>query len=275
MRAETLRRFSTVDPAQLDQERDWRGAPSDLRFRLSWLSEGSEGRRVRMLSLGGQLGLPPRGDAQRAMMIAGETRGRLLGTLAGLPDATFNLQPAEGEWSIRQVLGHVIATDERYRIAVEYAVERARAGGTGPLRPPESSLPPRTGEAQATGSPAELLQRLQSARDAVILSLSTVPDDLLNAPTNWVSWDLDVRFRLHRFAAHDREHTIQLRKALQALGVMPTEPQLLLANAQAALGALEATLRNVGDAHLDREPPGGGPTIARLVDEMLEDERGI
>jgi len=84
-----------------------------------------------------------------------------------------------------------------------------------------------------------------------------------------------IEDRRRRFVAHDREHTIQLRKTLQALGFAPTEPQLLLADAQAALGALEITLRNLGDAYLDQEPPGGGPTIAQLVEEMLEDERGI
>ncbi len=121
----------------------------------------------------------------------------------------------------------------------------------------------------------DVLARLAAARDGVILGLASTPDALLGAPSNWMSWDLDVRFRLHRFAAHDREHTIQVRRTLAALGFVPNELQLLLADAEAARGTLEALLLCTPAALLDREPPGGGPAIAALVAESLEDERTI
>jgi hypothetical protein len=271
-RAETIRRFAPLDPARLTEPREWRGERADLRHLLASLTEGSESRRIQILGIGRQLGRRRMTDAQHAMGIKGETRGRLLGTLIGVPDAFFDRAPADGEWSIRQVLGHVMAVDERYRIGVEYAVERARRGSEGPLRPPEDSMPPRKGEAMAVGAVPELMARMQSIHDRVVDSLMTVPDDLLDAPANWASWDVDVRFRAHRFAAHDREHTIQIRKTLQALGFVPTEPQLLLADAQAALGALEITLLGIGDELLDRPPAAGGPTIRQLVQELLTDE---
>ena len=40
----------------------------------------------------------------------------------------------------------------------------------------------------------------------------------MTRPTIWARYDVDVRFRLHRFAAHVIEHTIQCEKALAALG---------------------------------------------------------
>jgi len=214
-------------------------------------------------------------DAQHAMGINSEARGRLLGTLLGVTDALFDRAPAQGEWSIRQVLGHVIAVDERYRLAVEHAATRARRGGEGPMRPPEESLPPRTGETLSSGTPMELLLRAQTVHDNLISSMGPIPDDLLGAPTNWAAWDVDLRFRLHRFAAHDREHAIQIRKVLQALGFAPTEPQLLLADAQAELGAMEATLVAIGDDFVDRSPPDGGRSIAQMVEGLLEEERTI
>jgi uncharacterized damage-inducible protein DinB len=274
-RADTLSRFAHLGPERVEEPHDWRGAPTNLRFRLSWLSEGSETLRIRALGIGRELGRPRLTDAQHILTIAGETRGRLLGALIGIPDALFEREPADGEWSLRRVLGHVIATDERYRIAVEHAIERERNGGTGPLRPPDASLPPASGEAQSVGTPVELLRHLHATRDMVTERLLAMPDNQLSAPTVWVAWNVDVRFRLHRFVAHDREHCIQIRKTLDALGFVPSEAQLLLADAQAALGALEVTLAAIGDAYLDREPPSGEPSVAQLVAQVLADEREI
>ena len=273
-REETIRRFAGLDPARLDEERSWRGAPSTLRFLLNWLSEGAQSRRLQIQRTAEQLGRTLT-EAQRAVVLLGASRGQLRGALLCVPDELYDRAPAEGEWNARQLLGHVIATDERYRLAVEYAISRRRSGGEGPLRPPESSLPVRTGEAQALGTPAELRRRLRDERRRVIETLAGIPDDLLSAPTNWISWDLDVRFRVHRFAAHDREHTIQLQKAQQSLGIRPSEPQLLLGDAMAELEALEALLSCIGDGILDRPPPGGGPTIGELVQESIAEEQAL
>src|SRR5712692_9730894 len=158
-RQATLDRYSSLEPDRLSAPWEWRGAPSTHRFMLSWLSEGSESRRVRILSAAQRLGHRFT-DAHRAVMLLGAWRGQLRGKLIGLPDEAYDLDPAPGEWSVRRVLGHVIAIDERYGAAISYATERMLHGGTGLLRPDESTLPPRTGEVQSTGTPAELRQRL-------------------------------------------------------------------------------------------------------------------
>jgi hypothetical protein len=273
-RESTVRRFGGIDPARLEEERSWRGAPSTLRFLFNWLSEGTQSRRLRILRTAEQLGRRL-SEAQQAVVLLGAARGRLRGALLCVPDEICDRAPAEGEWNARQLLGHVIATDERYRLAVEYAVQRQRSGGEGPLRPSESSLPARTGEAQAVGTPAELRRRLWEERSKVIETLAAIPDDLLSAPTGWISWDIDVRFRIHRFAAHDREHTIQLQKAQQALGIAPSEPQLLLGDAMVELEALEGILVSIGDGTLDQTPPDGGPAISALVRESIEEEQAL
>ncbi|HTE85071.1 MAG TPA: DinB family protein [Dehalococcoidia bacterium] len=273
-RKATLLRFANIDPQRLEDPLHWRGKPSSLRFLLSWLSEGAEARNATIAAALEQNG-HHRTDAQRAIVSLGAWRGRLRGQLIGLSDEAFDLEPAGGEWSVRRVLGHVIATDKRYEIAVRHAADRARRGGSGPMRPDESILPERTGEAESFGSPRELRDRLRAIRWSALQFLVTIPDALLAAPTNWVSWDLDVRFRIHRFASHDREHTIQIQKARQALGLHQTEPQLLLADAMVELGALEALLLCAGDGLLDNRLPGGGPSITILVSEALDEERTL
>ena len=274
LRLETLRRGAALDPARLGEQHEWRGKPAPLIFLLSWLAEADDTRRVRVDDTRARLAAPPT-VAQRALVTAGETRGRLLGALVGLPEALFDQPPAQGEWSVREILAHVIATDKRYLIGTEYAIERARSGAGGPLRPPDALLPPRTGEAERPGAPAAVLARLTATRDDLTQRLGATPDDLLDAPTNWTAWDLDVRFRIHRFAAHDREHLIQLRKTLHALAFAQNEPQLLLADAQAVRGAIEAQWLLAPAALLEREPPGGGPTIAAISAAALSEEQAL
>lgn len=274
VRQEAVQRCATLDPARLTDVCEWRGKPAPLIFLLSWLAEADDTRRARLSDTLARLGVRPT-VAQRALIAAGETRGRLLGALAGLPNTLFEPPPAAGEWSVRAILGHVIATDKRYLIGTEFAIERAKRGAGGPLRPPDSALPPRTGEAERHGTPAELLARLAETRDGIVQRLGAVSDNLLDAPTNWTAWDLDVRFRIHRFAAHDREHTIQLRKTLHALDFTQNEPQLLLADAQAARGAVEALLLLAPAELLEREPPGGGPSIAAVMAEARNEEQAL
>jgi hypothetical protein len=262
----TLAKLAPLDPARLQDARAWRGKPATLAHRLAWLAEGDDTRCVRISATRARLGAPL-SVAQMALVSGGATRGRLLGTLVGVPEALRERPPAPGEWSVQRTLGHVIANDKRYRIAVEYALDRARSGRSGPLRPPDDALPPRTGEAESVGTWDAVLARLAATRDEVILALASTPDALL--------WDLDVRFRLHRFAAHDREHTIQIRRTLDALEFVPNEVHLLLADAEVARAALEAALLCTPSALLEQEPPGGGPAIGALVAESLEDERTI
>jgi hypothetical protein len=66
----------------------------------------------------------------------------------------------------------------------------------------------------------------------------------MTRPTVWVKIDVDVRFRLHRFAAHLVEHTVQCEKTLDTLGWQPPEGRRIVRRVTAALGELEGL-----DAH--------------------------
>ena len=124
----------------------------------------------------------------------------------------------------------------------------------------------------------QLGAQTSSANGSPLLALKSCPiskalqDAVLDAPTNWVSWDLDLRFRLHRFASHDREHAIQLQKARQALGLLQTETQLLLADAAVELESLVSVLMWLSDESLNHRPDDGSPTIADLVQEQIQEE---
>ncbi len=270
-RAETVRRVAAMDPARLASPSPWRGVPLPLGHQLGWLAEGDETRRVAIEHSDGWLAQPP-SYAQRALVIGSESFGRLLGTFAGVTEELSERQPAPGEWGLREALAHVIAVTKRYLIGVEYAVARRQRGNEGPLRPPADALPPSSGETERHGTLADLLGRLVATRDEVVRRVGTVADADLDAPGDWVSLPIDVRFRIHRIAAHDREHTAHLRKLHQQLGWQQNEPQLLLGEAQAARAAFETVLRYAPAAMLDRPGVPGGTTIADLVREALDDE---
>ncbi len=270
-RAETVRRVAAMDPERLAAPSPWRGVPLPLGHQLGWLAEGDETRRVAIEHGDGWLARPP-SYAQRALVIGSAGFGRLLGTFAGVTEELFERQPAPGEWGLREALAHVIAVSRRYLVGVEYAVARRQRGGEGPLRPPADSMPPSSGETERHGTMAELLARLVATRDEIVCRVGAVADADLDAPGDWVSLPIDVRFRIHRFAAHDREHAAHLRKIHQQLGWQQNEAQLLLGEAQAARAAFETVIRYTPEALLEQPVRPGGSTIAGLVRQALDDE---
>src|SRR5262249_3615098 len=84
-----------------------------------------------------------------------------------------------------------------------------------------------------------LLARLGEARAETNRRLDEVAPAAMTRPTIWVHWEIDVRFRLHRFASHLVEHTVQCEKTLAGLGWRQTEGRRIVRRLTAALGELE------------------------------------
>jgi hypothetical protein len=61
----------------------------------------------------------------------------------------------------------------------------------------------------------------------------------MTRPTIWAQWELDVRFRLHRFASHIAEHTVQCEKTLAALAWPETEGRRVVRQIWSLVGELE------------------------------------
>ena len=76
----------------------------------------------------------------------------------------------------------------------------------------------------------------------------------MTRPTQWIHYQIDVRFRLHRFAAHVVEHTVQCEKTLAALGWRIAEGRGIARRISAALGELEGL---------------GAPADARAIEGRL------
>ena len=148
------------------------------------------------------------------MGLAQSAFGDLRGLLAGLDDALLDRAPAEGEWALRQILAHAIGVERSYRTNTEYSITR---GSEEPVLMPVERRPA-PDPADASGGALDILGRFAARRAETDAALGAVAETALARPTRWGALEVDVRFRLHRFASHIAEHTYQCEKAIRALG---------------------------------------------------------
>jgi hypothetical protein len=240
-RATLLASLVAVPDTALAGPWPWRGGMTDIRYALLGLAE--------------------------------ITRGLLLAELVGLPEAPLDAVPAPGEWPARRVLAHILVTERRYWRRTAWHVAEARAGRPTTAEPPAGIVPSLEEAAQhEEGSLADLLALLAAERVAALAALANLTAADLAAPTSWAGFDCDVRFRLHRFAAHERQHIVHLAKSLRAVDFRPSESQRLLGQAQITRGHLLALLVGLPDALLTRSPGPGAPTVATILAEIVATE---
>ena len=248
---------------------EWRGQATDVRGLFYRIADGAWERRVAAAELLARLGWQ-QSEAQRILGLAGQASGQLCAALLGLDEVMLDLQPP-GEWSVRQALEHHLNTEERYGVQVGYTLERYRAGGSLPEQVPEERMPARFSGQTMTGGPVDVvLDRLADARANTIADFSGLSGADLAVPARYGRQSVDVRYRLHRFAAHEREHTIQIVKTQQALGFAHTEAELILGQSEVASGGLEGALIGVPDSLIDQRIDG--VTIIELLRRGIDED---
>src|SRR5262245_36460000 len=129
----------------------------------------------------------------------------------------------------------MVAVEQRYALQTKYAVDRTDAE---PIRIADGKLPSLT-PASAGADIEALLTRLAAARAETGRWLGDVPPAGMTRQTIWAGHEIDVRFRLHRFASHIAEHTVQCEKTLLALGWQPTEGRQIARRVAAVVGEIE------------------------------------
>jgi hypothetical protein len=215
-------------------------------------------------------------EPARLLALAEISRGALLGALVGVTDAQLDPAPARDEWPLREVLAHIVLTERRYYQRTAWHVEAARAGHGATGEPPTGIVEPMSEVGlYARGGVTDFEERLATAREEALAVLADVQPVDLNAPAGWAGYTVDVRFRLHRFAAHEREHTGQVQATLRAIGFVPSEAQRVLATAQVTRGHLLAALVGLPDDLLDATSSSQGASVAGVLRrlETLDQKR--
>jgi hypothetical protein len=199
---------------------------------------------------------PTRSTAQHILAQYHAAYRDLQAVLLGVTAAMAEECPSIGEWSAQQILSHIVSGEVGFHVVVKYALDRHRSGETTGAQVPDEAWEDIIGLHEDSflailkGPYDDLIAYHQRVHNRVVAEFSSIGDPELDAPSlYWEGYELSVRFRLHRFDSHLRQHTIQLEKTLAALGRRTTEVQRLLRIIYAALAEVEGIA--IGATKLD------------------------
>ena len=171
-------------------------------------------------------------------------RWELIGLLAPLTEVDLDADPGGGEWTIRQTVAHIIASQHSYGVYTAWWREQA-------IRTSDERLPfapdglddPAWDEAiAANGSTDQIRSRLHLALEEAAVRLSDLSTEDLAHAARWSGLPVTIAIRQGRWASHITEHTVQVDKTLVWLGRQPSEVERLVRLVAAAWGRLEANV---------------------------------
>ena len=169
--------------------------------------------------------------------------------LMGIDQKFEEQPPAEGEWPLRRVYAHIVGADLGFYVTIKYALERYRQGLDHLAEVPDETWLAIAGldesELDSTmGGPLGGLRYYHRDLHARIMGdFADISDSELELPSRfWEKEHMSLRFRLHRFDSHMRQHTVQAAKTLNSIGYIPNESQRLLRLTYSALAEVNGTL---------------------------------
>ena len=267
-----------VPDAELDREWAW-GAYDSEGVRFAFFRTYEE---LRELAAKTAAERSARGSAtstsQRIMAHYHSAYRDLQATLLGIGDDEADRAPAEGEWSLRQVVAHIVGADVGFFVAVKYALDRHRSDDGRPAKIPDEAWETIIGEDEASieailGGPLAGIQSYHAAfHERVLREFADISEEELAVPSMyWEGREMSLRFRLHRFDSHLRQHIVQIDKTLEAIGHSPSEAQRLLRLIYAALAEVEGATIGAWEAgtELRRELAEGIAARASEIADIL------
>lgn len=252
-----VRELATLTDADMETPWDWKGGgENEIRYGFYEIFENFERAGIDAEAAIRANNLE-RGRAADLIAPATAARWDLQGILVRLPDAAWDADPGNEQWTVRQTLGHVIGGQRSYGAATAWWQAQAFPADANlpKVRAPLDDLLPSDEEEEA-GTPAELRARLDEVLDRSAERLAGLPAERLAIGSRWMGFAIDIGFRIGRWSSHIREHTIQVEKTLVMLGHTPTEVDRLIRQILAAWGRAEATVYG---------SPDGGEAVALLA----------
>jgi len=240
--------------ADLEQPFRWRAHDEGVRFALIGTYHELQELSVQLATRRNREGPPPT-TAQRALVPYVEAYRDLRAILLGVDEEDVDRPPAPGEWPLRDVLTHVLHVQRVFYALVHYGLLRHRTDQTLPVRFPRDRLQEFAGpherlEQAVDGGLASALGYYEQLHRQTLSAFAGITDEELDARSLW--WEgeeLSLLYRLHRFDAHLRQHTVQAEKVLVAVNGPPNEARRLLRLVYNGLASVEGVLlgaENVG-----------------------------
>ena len=244
-------------------------ADSDLEREWTWGSYKSEGVRFaffrnyeELRELAVELhqarvaSSAPLSEAHRILAQYHSAYMDLQGVLLGVDSGYDEKPPAEGEWPLRRIIAHIIGADLSFYVIVKYTLDRYRQGLDPLVKIEDETWLGITGmdeselDAMMDGSLLGLQSFHRDLHKRILTDFAEIDVAEIERPSRfWEDEPMSLRFRMHRFDSHMRQHTIQVEKTLQRVGHIPNESQRLLRLIFFALAHVEGVLIGTGMNH--------------------------
>ncbi|HEX9617774.1 MAG TPA: DinB family protein [Anaerolineales bacterium] len=267
-----------LSDADLETRWVWEDYDEGIRFAFFRTYEQLRQLAADLVVQRGQAG-PPFSSAERALAVYYAAYRDLQALMTGVSDEQARVPPAEGEWPLVTIVDHVVEATRGFFAVISYTLQGIRAGESKPRELSEESwiafwAGDDYRQASESGKLSELLAYYERMHRRVLRELGDISEDEIYLPSvYWETNPMTVQFRLHRFDSHLRQHTIQVEKALDALGGPPSEARRLLRLIYAALAEAEGALLNAPGTGLERQQEVArqiverSAEIARLTEE--------
>jgi ankyrin repeat protein len=261
-----------LSDADLEQPWRWRAHEEGVRFALLGTYHELRDLAVTLAHRRAQEG-PPLALAQRVLAPYHEAYRELQALLLGVPTVRYEEPPAPGEWHLRDILTHMINTERTFFTLVHYGLARQRTSEELSPRLPDGEVQRVVDSSEEfaavwrDGSPGDLLDYYERLHERALREFSQITDEELQGPSVW--WEeqeLSLQYRLHRFDAHLRQHTVQVETTLEAVGQENGDARRLLRLVYRALAQVEGALLGAGELGQTRRQALARQIIARAAD---------
>jgi hypothetical protein len=234
----------------LDTPWQWKGHNEGVRFALFVTLLEIRQLAVKLASeRAAGLKLPPLTMSQRILAQYHSAFMDLQAVTAGLSPKTASRAPSKKEWSVQTIYSHILGGELSFAAVIRYALENHRAGKWLPAPVPEKEYPRLYGLKEKAYS--QLLKsslRNMAAyhrefHSKILFEFAGISSEELAQPaTFWEETRFHIGYRLHRFEAHSRQHTIHIEKTLESIGCKPTETMRIVRLLYSALAELNGAL---------------------------------
>ncbi|MDA8217782.1 MAG: hypothetical protein M0Z94_09225 [Dehalococcoidales bacterium] len=119
----------------------------------------------------------------------------------------------------------------------------------------------------------DMRNQLQAMSLEIEAALAGLTEADLNKPANWTGKDTNVRFLLHRLTAHVLDHTLQIRKARRAMGIAPSETQMILSQFMEAEAAMLGECAGLSAEQFEKGPAAGEWSAKQVLEHVLTTQK--
>jgi len=173
----------------------------------------------------------------------------LQASLVGITAKQALLAPGKKDWPVRTIYSHILSADMNFAAVIRYALGNHRTGKWLPNPIPDKEYPRLMGIKQKefdtllSSSLSKLISYHRKFHPHILREFSSISNGELALPAAfWEETRFHIGYRLHRFEAHMRQHTIQIDKVITLTGNGPTEAKRLIRMLYNALAEVNGTL---------------------------------